>query len=173
MKPYTPPPKVELLDFTHLTRNAGKVFMEISLRFGYEPAQLWIRLAEGDIRKYTQQERTSWEVGAYLLNASDFEHDAAHTFRFRIVGVEFDSLSWGVTRLGGWLHGGYDDSFQVPPADYNPLKNATKCKAKGCKPHPVVGEGFYVPRANKELYQQVRGAYVEIRYGAVIPESKE
>jgi hypothetical protein len=108
-----------------------------------------------------------WSLGAYLLNATDFEHDAAWLLKMELVGVELDSMTYGQTCIQGWIRADHSEAFRVPSAGYNPVKHkdATPCREKDCRrgeKHIIVPEGFYVPPENPELFNIVRGRRIEI-----------
>jgi hypothetical protein len=181
-----------LLDFTTITRDVGKVLTTVVLhtphtvkvpkpperaskhdQFDYVRQFEWMRFSQCRLRKLTFGDRETWEVAAYLLNATDVEHDSAWAFKFELVGVRLDSVDYGQTCVSGWIRSDDANSFRVPSAGYNPLALPATTKCKECKRsdgHAIVPEGYYVPKSNEVLFEQVRGSFVEIRTGLVHPK---
>lgn len=170
--PEIPPP----MDFRPLSRNSGKILTTIILYTDHEQSE-WIKLGEIALRERGNPFKGVWSLGAYLLNATDFEHDSAHLLRMELVGVEFTAVEYGQTRFEGFIRGDSEEDFKVGGPDYNPLKEKGAKECKGTKkdyckwgdgkPHPIVPEGFYVPPVNAELFNIVRGRRVEVITGPV------
>ena len=170
------------MDFRPLSRNADKVETVISL-FTDHTQTPWIKLGEITLRRHGGSNFPGvWSLGAYLLNATDFEHDSAHLLKLELVSVELTAIDYGYTRIDGYIRADAEDTFRVGGPDYNPIAHphTTTCKGspKACrrgdgKRHPIIPEGFYVPPVNVELFNIVRGRRVEIVTGPVRPEEED
>jgi hypothetical protein len=149
------------MDFRKLSRCSDRVLTTISLYTDYERSP-WIKLGEIQLREQDNRHRGAWTLSAYLLNATDFEHDSAYLLKMELVGVTFTAVEYGQTRFEGFIR-----------PDYNPLrlKGTTQCKRcrRGGKTHPMVPEGHYVPPINTELFNIVRGRRIEVVTGVVVP----
>ena len=153
------------MDFRKLSRNSDKVFTTVTLYTDYERSA-WIRLGEIQLREHNSNHRGVWMLSAYLLNATDFEHDSAHLLKMDLVGVTFTAVEYGQTRFEGFIRADDEDCFRVGGPDYNPLEEATRCKrCRGKEAHPIVPEGHYVPPLNTELFNIVRGRRIEVVTG--------
>lgn len=169
------------LDFRKLSRNADKIETTVVLWTDYERS-VWIRFGEIVLRERdSHNHRGIWRLGAYLQNATDFEHDSAWLLKFELVGVEFTSIDYGQIRFQGYVKADDEDDFRVGNADYNPLAKAKSCKGtqkEYCRlgephePHVIVLEGFYVPPPNPDLFNIVRGRRVEIVTGPVTKQTE-
>lgn len=164
------------MDFRPLSRNSDKIETTIILYTDYERSE-WIKLGEIMMRERGSNFKGIWQLSAYLLNATDFEHDTASILRMELVGVTFTAVEYGQTRFEGFIRADEEDQFRVGGPDYNPLtlKDTKQCKgtrkdyckwADG-KPHPIVPEGFYIPPVNAELFNIVRGRRIEVVTGPV------
>ena len=163
------------MDFRKLARNADKIATTVVLWTDYERSA-WIRLGEIMLRQRdSHNHRGVWQLGAYLQNATDFEHDAAWLLKIELIGVEFTSVEYGQTHFQAYIKGDDENDFRIGNADYNPLAHP---KAKRCKgtakehcrreePHVIVPEGFFVPPENPELFNIVRGRRIEVTTGPV------
>lgn len=169
------------MDFRPLSRNADKIATTITLYTDHERSE-WIKLGEIQLRERDSHHfKGIWTLGAYLLNATDNEHDSAWLLKMELVGVEFTSVEYGQTHFQGFIRADMEEDFRVPPPDYAPFegKDARTCKgtrkdyckwADG-KPHPIAK---YIPDANVELFNIVRGRRVEVTTGPVrTPEDDE
>ncbi len=114
----------------------------------------------GQIDVHYNERMNYWVVSSYLLDAVDFEYDAAKLFAFPVVGLHLDFISNGYACYDAFIDGSDFQSFRVPPEDYDPLKGAKKVMGK-----TVVDEGFYTPKHNEELFQKLRGRRMRIRTG--------
>jgi hypothetical protein len=156
------------MDFRKLSRCSDRVLTTISLYTDYERSA-WIRLGEIQLREQDNRHRGAWTLSAYLLDATDFEHDSAHLLKMELVGVTFTAVEYGQTRFEGFIRPDDEDVFRVGGPDYNPLllNGTTQCKpCRRCgKTHPIVPEGHYVPPINTELFNIVRGRRVEVVTG--------
>lgn len=156
------------MDFRPLSRNSDKVLTTVTLHTDYERSA-WIRLGEIQLRERDSNHRGVWVLSAYLLNATDPEHDSAHLLKMELVGVTFTAVEYGQTRFEGFIRADDEDAFRVGGPDYNPLllKGTTRCKQcrRGNKTHPIVPEGFYVPPPNTGLFNIVRGRRIEVVTG--------
>jgi len=166
------------MDFRALSRNSKKIRTSIVLWSDYAQSE-WIQLGEIMFRENgDRNSRGTWLLGAYLSNATDFEHDAAWLFKMELIGVRFTSCEYGQTSFEGWIKPDNSEDFRVPSPDYNPLKHkdATKCGGTAkeyCKrgePHVIVPEGFYIPPENPELFNIVRGRRIEVTTGLYCKE---
>lgn len=174
--PVVPPP----MDYRPLSRGFDKVSTTITLRTDCNQSE-WIKLGEIQFRENSH--RGTWQLGAYLANATDFEHDSAHLLRMELVGVTFTAVEYGQTSFHGFIRADEEEHFRVGGPDYNPLKHEkTKeckgtrrsyCKCADGKPHPIVPEGFYVPPFNAELFNTVRGRRIEVITGPIVQEEEE
>lgn len=170
------------MDFRPLSRNADKILTTVILYTDHERSE-WIKLGEISLRERGNNFNGIWSLGAYLSNATDFEHDSAHLMKIELVGVTFTAVEYGQTRFEGFIRGDAEDDFRVGGPDYNPLtlKGAhickgtrkDRCKWADGKPHPIVPEGFYVPPANVELFNIVRGRRIEVITGPVKSKEEE
>ena len=156
------------MDFRPLSRNSDKISTTVMLYTDYEPSA-WIRLGEIQLRERDNNHRGAWMLSAYLLDATDFEHDSAHLLKMELVGVAFTAVEYGQTRFEGFIRADDEDAFRVGGPGYNPLmlKGTTQCKQcrRGKKTHPIVPEGHYVPPINAELFNIVRGRRIEVVTG--------
>jgi len=169
------------MDFRPLSRNSDKILTTVILYTDHERSE-WIKLGEIMLRSRDSHHfRGIWELGAYLSNATDFEHDAAWLLKMELVGVTFDSIEYGQTRFEGFIRADSEECFKIGDADYNPLKHP---EAKSCKgtakeycrrgeKHVIVPEGFYVPPVNAPLFNIVRGRRVEVITGPIIKEDED
>ena len=186
----TPP---TLHDYVALTRDAGKILTTVTIHTPYQvklpkPKKYqagewdkweyrshfeWLRFSQCSIRRFERHDREVWQVSSYLLNATDFEHDPARVLSFEVVGLKYTGTDYGRTSVSAWIKSDSVEDFRVPPPDYNPLthKDVEKCKGKRyCKrgePHLILPEGFYLPKPNVELFEQVRGSFIELTTGQV------
>lgn len=169
------------MDFRKLSRSEKEILTTVTLFTDYERTE-WIKLGEISFRESGNRDASGvWSLGAYLANATDFEHDSAHLLKMELVGVQLTAVKYGQTRFVGFIRADYEDGFRVPGPDYNPLthKDAKVCKGTKkdyCKwadnkPHMIVPEGFYVPPANAELFNIVRGRRVEVVTGPIQKEA--
>jgi hypothetical protein len=164
------------MDFRPLSRNADKVLTTITLYTDHERSE-WIKLGEIMLRERGSPFKGIWQLSAYLLNATDFEHDSARLLRMEVVGVEFTAVEYGQTHFEGFIRGDMEEDFRVGGPDYNPLKlkdtreckgtSRGHCKWADGKPHPIVPEGYYIPPVNPELFNIVRGRRIEVVTGPV------
>ena len=162
------------MDFRPLSRNSDKILTTIILYTDHERSE-WIKLGEIMLRERGNNFKGIWQLSAYLLEATDFEHDSAHLLKMELVGVEFTAVEYGQTRFEGFIRGDMEDDFRVGGPDYNPLALPETKQCKGTKkdyckrgePHPIVPEGYYVPPVNAELFNIVRGRRIEVITGPV------
>lgn len=169
------------MDFRALSRNSDKISTTVILVTDHERSE-WIKLGEIILRERGNNFKGIWSLGAYLLNATDFEHDSAHLFKMELVGVEFTAVEYGQTRFEGFIRADDEDAFRVGGPDYNPLKHEKTRQCKGtrkdyCKyaegtSHPIVPEGFYVPPVNAELFNIVRGRRIEVVTGPIVEDEE-
>jgi hypothetical protein len=155
------------MDFRPLSRNSDKISTTVTLYTDYERSA-WIKLGEIQLREHNSNHRGVWMLSAYLLNATDFEHDSAHLLKMELVGVTFTAVEYGQTRFEGFIRADDEDVFRVGGPDYNPLllKETTRCKrCRGKEAHPLVPEGHHVPPLNAELFNIVRGRRIEVVTG--------
>jgi hypothetical protein len=136
---------------------------------GYQRTE-WIRCGEIDLfERDSHHHKGVWQLKAFLDKVTDFEHDSASAFRFELVGVEFNHITYGGTTLSGWIKAGDPEAFRVSPdPNYNPLllKGTTKCRqCKGKDSHLIVPEGYYIPPIDEDFYNLCSGRKVEIRTG--------
>ena len=160
---------VEELDLRALSRDPYKILTTIEV-FHESTRIPWLKLGDVQLRERPKYHFPGiWALSAYLSNATDFEHDPAYLLRMELVGLQLESVEYGNVQLTGFVHADDPDAFRVPGPDYAPLRSATKCTDKYCRrqePHLIVGEGNYVPKANIQLYETVRGKRISIRMGA-------
>ncbi len=160
---------IKLIDLSKITRDAGKIFTEVRLCDGAN-LFLWIKFSQCYLRKFNDER---WCLGAYLRSATDFEHDSAHALSLSLIGINFESIDYGLTRFSGWIKPDSSEHFRVPTPGYNPLKHpeTEKCSEDHCQSkenrHVIVPENFYVPPENTELFKLVRGRRVEVVTGFV------
>lgn len=163
---------VKPADFRKLSRHSDRILSTIDIQDHDYRMFTWLTFGEAHLNQHSTLK--TWTLKAYLLDATDVEHDSAYLFQMDLIGVEFSSIGYGQTQLGGYIHPRDVHTFRVPPADYDPFKDATVCS--GSKRHCKWGEGKkhpitkYIPDANSELFDILRGARVEIRTGAVLPK---
>jgi len=181
-------PTVDFLDLTSITRQAKRCITTVDLVAPYEKNIPWLRLGQCNLSK---RDRTKeWTLDAHMAEGvCDFEHDSAYALKLPLIGVGLDeglAVLYSKTRLVGWINPGVEDEFHVPPPGYDPTKhhdahmcsgiyNEKKkqyCKWNNGKPHFIVPKGYYVPRHNGKLYEQLRGMQVEISIGAVLEEEQ-
>jgi hypothetical protein len=170
------------MDFRALSRNADRILTTVILYTDHERTE-WIKLGEIMLRERGNNFNGIWSLGAYLLNATDFEHDSAHLLKIELVGVTFTAVEYGQTRFEGFIRADAEDGFRVGGPDYNPLKLKDTKQCKGTrkdhckwgdgKSHLIVPEGFYVPPVNVELFNIVRGRRVEVITGPIMPNEEE
>lgn len=167
------------MDFRPLSRNSDKIETTVILYTDHERSE-WIKLGEIQLRERSDPFKGIWSLGAYLLNATDPEHDSAHLLKMELVGVTFTAVEYGQTRFEGFIRADEEDSLRVGGPDYDPIKLAKPCKGtpRVCKwgenkPHPMVPEGFYLPPANPALFNIVRGRRVEVITGPVRKKDEE
>lgn len=163
------------MDFRPLSRNSDKILTQVLLYTDHERSE-WIKLGEIMLRQRDSHHfRGVWELGAYLSNATDFEHSAAWLLKMELVGVTFTAVEYGQTRFEGFIRADEEDQFRVGNADYNPLTLPESKKCGGAKKdycrrgekHIIVPEGFYVPPTNADLFHIVRGRRVEVITGVI------
>lgn len=159
------------LDFRKLSRNADKILTSVVLVTDLTRTA-WIQLGEIMLRERDASHyRGVWRLGAYLQDATDFEHDSAWLLQIDLIGVEFTAVEYGQTRLHGYIKADSEEDFRIGNADYDPIAAGKECKGtkkEYCRrgtPHVIVPEGFYVPPVNAELFNIVRGRRVEITTG--------
>jgi len=166
---------LEKVDLRHITRHTDKVQTKVWIvdRYGSERVE-WLVLGAPQIRFF--ENKKTWWLSAYMnQGATDFEEDSAYALRLPLIGVTFDGVEYGATRLVAWVDPAGLDEFHVPASsDYDPTKHpdtvmCTKCK----KPHPIVPEDFYVPPRDKALFKKVRGQRVIIHIGPVWDEDED
>jgi hypothetical protein len=160
------------MDFRPLSRNSDKILTTVTLYTDYDRSA-WIKLGEIQLHERDNNHRGAWMLSAYLLDATDFEHDSAHLLKMELVGVVFTAVEYGQTRFEGFIRADDEDTFRVGGPDYNPLllKGTTRCKrCRRNKTHPIVPEGHYVPPLNAELFNIVRGRRVEVVTGVLHQE---
>ncbi len=170
------------MDFRPLARNARKIETVVTLYTDHDRSE-WIKLGEIHFRERGNNFKGIWQLGAYLANATDPEHDTAHLLRLELVGVNFTAVEYGQTRFEGFIRADEEDAFRVGGPDYNPIAHEKTriCKGTGrvgCKwadkkPHPVIPEGFYVPPVNAALFNIVRGQRIEVTTGPIRTEEDE
>ena len=78
----------------------------------------------------SRNHRGVWQLGAYLQNATDFEHDAAWLLKIELIGVEFTSVEYGQTHFQAYIKGDDEDDFRIGNADYNPLVHPKRRAAR-------------------------------------------
>jgi hypothetical protein len=158
---------VKKLDFTKITRNTDRFRTSISVNHLYGRSAEWITCGSISLISLDYSNNLNlWSVRCCLDKATDFEHDAASILSFDVVGLDFEFMNNGMSCFNGWIQSDDSESFRIPPPDYDPLKGSVKCKeCKGDYSHVIVQEGFYIPRANQELWEKFRGMKVRIITG--------
>ncbi len=163
-------PKIPALDFTNITRLKDRYFTSICLADPYAGEQFqWIQCGTISIHKGTGK-FNNYRVDCRLDGATDFEHSSVYAFCLDTVGLEWEFLHDGMTYYKGWVRADESEGFKIPNPDYSPLKGSTNCKECTDRRHVIVKEGFYVPKPNVDLWNQVRGLMVEIRTGPLYPK---
>jgi len=171
----------ELTDLKAITRNSDRCLTRIFISDKYGMNQReWLRFGQCQMDDHDRKKTTT--IKAYLLNATDFEHDSAYALQLPVVGLYFDSLFYHTVTFGAWVapDAGPDKdgrwaSFHVPRPGYDPQQHeeSKECSDCHCDRHIIVPEEFYVPPFDNELYQAVRGCRVEIRVGPAEKEDKD
>jgi hypothetical protein len=141
----------------------------------------WIVCGEVQIRERgNRRDLSYWSLNAYLIDgATDFEHSSAYAVCLPLVALQFDGTEYHETLLHAMVDPGRLDDFHVPLPGYNPLEHprTEKCpdctKKKGCTPHLIVPEGFYVPPREPKLFELVKGRIVSISIGPTREEEQD
>ena len=143
------------LDLREFCRDKDKIDTVVYLHCGLEHQFEWLKLAQ--IRLQSRGNRNFpgvWVFDSYLGDRSDFEGDSAFLVSFELIGVQFEGVSYGQTRVTAFINPNYDkyDTFGVPTSsDYDPVESN--------------GSIRYQPEDNRELYKKVRGKRVTIITG--------
>ena len=151
--------KPDIVDLVSVSRGKDLVLTTVSVNLGFQEHP-WIRTGSAQLTR----NRHNWTFSCYAeKDLVDPEHDSIHIVRLSLIGVEFDSAYYGVTKFNAWVSPDPDD-FRVPPPGYNPKEVAEKCTC--CTtPCMIVPDGMYVPEFNQELFEKLRGTRVTIRFG--------
>ncbi len=80
--------------------------------------------------------------------------------------AQLDSIFYHGTNIKAFINPSPKraDNFHVPTPGYNPMTHEDSHECTECEePHTIIPEGFYVPPANTELFENLRGREVHIR----------
>jgi hypothetical protein len=160
------------LDFRKITRPGSITTVNVTIDYTRCP---WLLFGQCYLRQNDGANKGNWRLGAYLADATDFEHDSAHALSFPLIGVHVTAADYGTTHIQGWIdpQPRWSEDFCIPPKGYDPRKHpdaemCPQCKGKKGSEnqrHIMVPEGFYSPPKNPELFKQMRGLKVEIDIG--------
>ena len=166
--------EIERLDLRSITRSSDRAFTRVILIDDYAFEHVdrridWILLGESNLRTDV---REPWLESHLNKGVTDFEHDSAYALRLPLIGLTLGGLAVmnNVVHFKAWINPNRPDDFHVPEPKYDPTKHPDACECPDCKGddrHIIVPEGFYVPPANPELFEKVRGRQVEIQIGTV------
>ena len=161
-KPTAPASPVPFLDLRKFTRWAEETATYIEVTFDMNRFP-WMEL--GQFELFTDNKTGVWRFSSYLSKATDFEHDSSKIVVFELVGARLDMVHGGQVVIDGYIktpESSYD-RFNVPAADFDPYKNATKCATcKGEDKHLITD---YIPKHNAELAALMGGRRITIRTG--------
>jgi len=175
------------IDLRRICRNSDRYETRITYKDDMYNRREWLRLGQASLTPLEGGDVRRWYLKSYLAprnaeetSPTDFEHDSAFACRLPLVGVELKIINHGNTVVTGWIdpnaYDGLHEDFHVPAdSDYDPRShpNAVMCEVENCikgplkngyGPHIIVPEDFYVPPFCAELYNEVRGRFVEIMF---------
>lgn len=165
------PSKYPLIDLTAISRSK-RVTTGVKIFDGYDGFP-WLKFGEFDLT-YVENKKFHRLDARMGRGATDFEHDSAHVVILSIIGLELDLITYGFTTLVGWIDPSESlneerfHDFHVPPPGYDPTKLPGASTCKRCKPHhPIVPEGYFVPKFDPDLYRLVAGKRIEIATGPI------
>lgn len=152
--------EIQPLNLTRFCRDSDKLITTVEIEINYRRTP-WLTLGQCDIMP--RKEASIWTLQAYLDNCTDGEHDSSKIVSLEVVGLQYKFTAYGISHFEGWIRGDEPDMFRVPTVDYDPLKDATKCKQ--CKGEDAHLFAEFMPPQNDELYDIVRGKKIAISTG--------
>jgi len=164
-------------DFRSISRDADRVETRIAISLDpYDRTEYeWIVAGQGSLDRY--DERTGQHTLRVYLGrgATDFEHDSAYVLQLGLYGVRFKGVSYHRTEVQAFIPPDLRlEDFRVPKAGYDPfLIDPYTCEEGHCEkePHPIVPEGCYVPKGDREQWKLLRGRRVRIVFGPAREET--
>lgn len=166
-----------VLDLRAMSRDSDTCLTQVSLFPDWDSKNgfVWIQAGQTSLRQKRNGDPIFGHTLTCYLNkgATDVEHDSAYLFQLPLVGLTFVSLFYHQVTFGAYidptLDTSYDgDRFSVPNPDYDPFKEADRCKScKGKEAHKFVP---YLPPNNMALYQKIKGMRVEVVVSPVMPD---
>lgn len=161
-------PKVDLVDLRSITRNAKNFLTSVSIYMNGFTRQEWILAGEAEHQEHSVL--MTHTIGCRLKDGvTDFEHDSAWGFKLPLIGFEFQAIWNHVVMFNAFIDSRDPKDFRVPNPGYDPIHHPESVKCKHCtgedKGHIILPPGFYVPEANQELFEKVRGKRVQITIG--------
>jgi hypothetical protein len=180
--------RVPPTDLRDITRHAE--LSNALIQVGYESYSVhhtWLRC--GLLNVNTNERMPGQvELRSYLgRGATDFEHDSAYAFCFKVIGWQFVSIDrYSIVEFTGWIvPRGEAEDFRVPNPGYNPFEGQYQgadgrgediymcsgeqgeCKWADGKEHAVVD---YLPPANPELYEKLKGLPIRVTISPTFPK---
>lgn len=159
---------VPTLDLRKYCRDQNKVETTVAMHWGFENQFTWLKLAQCRLTNRSNPNFPGiWVFDAYYEGHTDFEHDSAYIINFEVIGVEFQYIRYGQTRVTCFINPNLDgayDTFSVPNEGYG-QHDAEDCKeCKNGEKHQIVE---FLPPDNKELYALVKGKRLTITTGSI------
>ena len=155
---------IDKLDLTRFTRSSKTCSTTVWVGDTFKNSRLWIECGEIEL---APRNLGIWSFGARLGRAaSDVEHDSSWAFRFDVIGVEMELVSYGQTHIRAFVGSGSD--FRILRPGQNPFLGAGRCDICD-KKHPITK---YLPDHDPDLMAKLVGQPLSIRTGVRFKESK-